>query len=218
LAFLQVAAGMHSFYAQFLREITQELATQEMALESINGKQVASLLWQIFVDARYFFMAGVNPQGRLPGSRLDQVLRAVGRGLIATENNVPYGELMADTPNPHHQGSSLSNVKKAPSGGQEWPLTYPGTPSVLKEALKGARTRFPNITVLDIMGASATPLTYHQVKVGPGGACMDYLALGQCKDPKCSYNHAPDQMVTAAQATKAAPKLASAFKLYAAAH
>ena len=106
-----------------------------------------------------------------------------------------------------------------PTAPEEWPLSYTGViPVAVKAALKGARTRFPNVTILDIMGAASPPLSYHQVKMGPGGSCMDYLVLGQCKNRSCTFKHSGDQVITDAQAAKAAPKLKGAYEKYAAAN
>jgi len=183
LPYLMAVVGSQCSHARMVRDITQELANQEMALESIQPRQVASILWQIFIDAHFFFMAGVSQDGRLPGSRLDAVLREVGRGLVAAENNVPYGELMGPAaglplttphqPGAHGQGKE-GKGNRVPTAPEEWPLSYTGViPVAVKAALKGARTRFPNVTILDIMGAASPPLSYHQVKMGPGGSCMD---------------------------------------------
>jgi hypothetical protein len=61
-------------YVEFLKHVVGEhclhyIKVLRIAAE-LNARQIASLLWQIFMDARHFFSRGTDIRGTLPQSLL----------------------------------------------------------------------------------------------------------------------------------------------------
>ena len=59
------------------------------AFEHLGSNRIASLLWQIFLDARRFFSSAVDRQGHLPQSHLRHILNEVRLGTVSVGWNVP---------------------------------------------------------------------------------------------------------------------------------
>jgi hypothetical protein len=70
------------------------------------------------------------------------------------------------------------------------------------------------VTIADLMAAHIPPLQYAQIKLGPNGACLDYICFGACKNASCTYKHAATTAVPAARAESVAPKLGAAYNAY----
>jgi hypothetical protein len=96
--------------------------------------------------------------------------------------------------------------------------TFRHVPPSIKAILHGARSKYPSLTVAELMAAHEPPLQYAQVKLGPSGSCLDFLCFGACKNTRCSYKHAATAAVPAARAEAVAPKLSDAYNAYDAAH
>jgi hypothetical protein len=96
--------------------------------------------------------------------------------------------------------------------------TFRHVPAAIRTALRGVRTKYPAITIAELMAAHDPPLTYGQVKLGPNGSCLDYLCFGACKNARCSYKHGATSTIQATRAEVVAPRLGDAYTAYDAAH
>jgi hypothetical protein len=94
--FLQHLVGARlAHYTEVRRVwIAVELNNHQHIFESLDARQIALLLWQIFMDARQFFLAGMDVQGNLPQSLLQTTYNRVVAGIVQAHLNVPYSELL----------------------------------------------------------------------------------------------------------------------------
>jgi hypothetical protein len=67
---LRHMVGERSGHFVEVMRITAELNARQFIFEALEANQVASLLWQIFMDARRFFSTGIDTHGNLPQSLL----------------------------------------------------------------------------------------------------------------------------------------------------
>jgi hypothetical protein len=58
--FLHQLVGDRSGHYVEVRRIAAELNSHQHIFEALDAPQIASLLWQIFMDARRFFSAGID--------------------------------------------------------------------------------------------------------------------------------------------------------------
>jgi hypothetical protein len=70
------------------------------------------------------------------------------------------------------------------------------------------------VTIVELMAAHAPPLSYNQVKLGPNGACLDFLCFGACPNTKCIYKHMASMSIKYDRAAAVAPKLGACFSAY----
>ena len=71
-----------------------ELNSRQFIFEALKPDQVASLLWQVFMDASRFFSTGIDTRGNLPQSLLRTTYNEVAVGIVQAHLNVPYAQLM----------------------------------------------------------------------------------------------------------------------------
>jgi hypothetical protein len=76
-----------------LCQITAELNSRHYLFETLSARQIASLLWQIFMGTRRFFLTGIDAQGNLPTYNK----RALP-GIMQAHLNVPYSQLLGQDP------------------------------------------------------------------------------------------------------------------------
>jgi hypothetical protein len=198
--------------------ITAELNSRQFIFEALEANQVASLLWQIFMDARRFFSTGIDTRGNLPASLLRTTYNEVAIGIVQAHLNVPYAQLMgqeATHDRPTHSAPATDNRpdNRLSGAGQET-RTFRHVPPSVKAVLRGVRSKYPSVTVAELMAAHDPPLQYSNVKMGPNGSCLDYLCFGACKNARCSYKHTEAASIPAARADTVAPKLAAAYTAY----
>jgi hypothetical protein len=96
--------------------------------------------------------------------------------------------------------------------------TFRHVPPSIKAILQGAQSKYPSLTVAELMAAHKPPLQYTQVKLGPSISCLDFLCFGLCKNARCSYKHGATAAVPAVRAAAIAPTLGAAYAAYDAAH
>ncbi len=219
LAFLEGVVGEQcDHYGQVYR-IAAELSTQRRTYENMAGRAVASLLWQIFTDARFFFSAGLDARGTLPVSRLQITHSMLSTGFIQEQVHVPYAQLGGHTPGGDDEAdtSAGANSDGRQQGGRG-NRTFRHVPTCIKTCLRGARGKYPNLKVVDLMNAPDPNLTYNQVKLGPTGSCLDYLCFGRCKTPACTYKHETNASIPSDRAEAVAQKLGPAYLAYDASH
>jgi hypothetical protein len=78
--------------------ITAELISRQYVFENLDARQIASLLWKIFMDAHRFFRARIDTRGNLPQSLLRTVYNEVASGIVPAHLNVPYSQLLGQDP------------------------------------------------------------------------------------------------------------------------
>jgi hypothetical protein len=211
--FLQHTVGLRSDHYLEVRRITAELNNQQQVFEALSSRQIASLLWQIFLDSRRFFSAGLDVHGNLPQSLLRTAYNEIATGIVPAHLNVPYKQLLGLEPedNSHHH-----ETPGAPTAGRTASeiRTFRHVPTAIKSILRGVRSKYPAVTIAELMAAHSPPLQYAQIKLGPNGSCMDYLCFGICKNGRCSYKHAATVSIPVSRAETVAHKLGAAYSAY----
>jgi hypothetical protein len=214
---LRHMVGERSGHFVEVMRITAELNARQFIFEALEPNQVASLLWQIFMDARRFFSTGIDTRGNLPQSLLRTTYNEVAIGIIQAHLNVPYAQLMG--PDVSEDPPSFASLRTGDINGRGHKnRTFRHVPAAIKLILKGVRSKYPAVTVAELMAAHDPPLQYAQVKLGPSGSCLDYLCFGACKNSRCSYKHTATSSIQTARAEAIAPKLGAAYNAYDAAH
>jgi hypothetical protein len=209
--FLHHLVGDRSGHYVEVRRIAAELNSHQHIFEALDPRQIASILWQIFMDARRFFSAGIDVRGNLPQSLLRTTYNEVAAGIVQAHLNVPYAELLGqDSGESSYSPDTGAAGNRAPTETR----TFRHVPTAIKTILRGARSKYPALTMAELMAAHTPPLQYAQVKLGPNGSCLDFLCFGSCKSSRCSYKHAANASIATARAEAIAPKLGAAFTAY----
>jgi hypothetical protein len=213
---LQKSTRNQSGHHVEVRRITAELNNNQHIFESLDSRQCTPILWQIFMDSRRFFSAGIDIRGNLPQSLLRTAYNEVATGIVQAHSNVPYTELLGqDLGEASHEPKAGTSDGGRAQGGAK---TFRHVPAAIKAILRGARSKYPALVIADLMGASESPLQYSQVKMGPDGACLDFLCFGSCKNSHCSYKHTATASIAATRAEVVTPKLGAAYSAYDAGH
>jgi hypothetical protein len=208
--FLQHIVGPRSPHYVEVRRIAVELNANQQMFETLDARQIASLLWQIFLDSRRFFSAGMDVRGNLPQSLLRTTYNEIAAGIVQAHLNVPYEELLGRDPS----GGTGHETGTASARASSEPRTFRHVPLAIKKILQGVRSKYPAVTIAEIMAAHSPPLQYAQIKLGPNGSCLDFLCFGECKNKVCSYKHLATSSIAAARAEAIAPKLGAAYTAY----
>lgn len=64
--FVGHAAGKRCGHYVKVLQIAAELNGRQNIFESLDPRQIASLIWQIFKDVQWFFTTGMDIHGNLP--------------------------------------------------------------------------------------------------------------------------------------------------------
>jgi hypothetical protein len=157
--FLQHVVGTRCAHHYKVLWITAELISRQYTFENLDARQIASLLWQIFLDARRFFSAGIGTRGNLPQSLLPTVYKnEVASGIVQAHLSVPYSQLLGQDPGETSYGpDTTSEVGRAAAPRNE-SRTFCHVPPSLKSVLRGARSKYPSVTIAELMAAYAPPL------------------------------------------------------------
>jgi len=212
---LQKTVGQRCEHYLQVRRITAELNHRQQIFEGLMLRQIGSLVWQIFMDARRFFSSGTDVRGGLPQSLLMTTYSEVASGIVQAHLNVPYGQMISEQSD---AGNENGAHERTPAGGTNnntpVPRLFRHVPPTIKTSLAGARSKYPSITVAELMAAHDPPLQYSAVKMGPNGTCLDYLCFGSCKTTRCSYKHPAAASVAAPRAQVVATKLGAAYTAF----
>jgi hypothetical protein len=134
------------------------LISRQFVFENLDTRQIASLLWQIFIDARRFFSTGIDVRGNLPQSLLAAVYNEMAAGIVQAHLNVPYRQLMGRDSGEASYSQDSGPLQGAPARGE--PRTFRHVPAPIKTVLRGARSKYPAVTIADLMAAHNPPLQY----------------------------------------------------------
>jgi hypothetical protein len=216
---LRHLVGERSGHLLEVMRITAELNSRQFIFEALKGDQVALLLWQIFMDARRFFSTGIDTRGNLPQSLLRITYNEVAVGIVQAHLNVPYAQLMGN--DIEEEAMGYPERRPPPNNtapGTEVSRTFRHVPASIKAILRGVRSKYPSVTIAELMAAPSPPLQYRQIRLGPNGSCLDYLCFGLCKNNSCPYKHEVGSSIPTVMAKAVAPKLGVAYAAYDAAH
>jgi hypothetical protein len=105
-------------FREVLRAITRVLGQKRQEeFDGITARQVATVLWHIFMDARHFFSTSVDLSGSLPESNLRVARGMIETTMIPKQVNVPYEQLYCLAP--RHQRKNESGGGGRGTGGQD---------------------------------------------------------------------------------------------------
>jgi hypothetical protein len=209
---LQHVVGGRCEHHTMVRQIAAELCLRQDMFENLEARQIASLLWQISMDARRFFSAGIDVRGNLPQSLLHNTYNDIATEIVQAHLNVPFAQLFGqDSGEPSHSPDTGAGGQ---ARARSEPRTFRHVPAAIKTILRGARSKYPSLTVAELMGAHVPPLQYAQVKLGPNGSCLNFLCLGACKNGQCTYKHTETASIATARVEAVAPKLGAAYNAY----
>jgi hypothetical protein len=136
--------------------ITAELNARQHIFEALTARQIASLLWQIFMDARRFLSTGIDIRGNLPQTLLRTTYNEVAAGIVQAHLNAPYARLLGqDAGEPSEGTDMLGDASPALARGES--RIYRHVPSSIKTALRGVKSKYPAITIAEIMAAHDPP-------------------------------------------------------------
>jgi hypothetical protein len=213
---LRLVVGPRCGHYELVLRITAEINARQHIFEALTARQIASLLWQIFMDARRFFSTGIDIRGNLPQTLLRTAYNDVAAGIVQAHLNTPYAQLLGQDAGEPSEGTDepRDDGRVAPRESR----TFRHVPPSIRTALRGVRSKYPAITIAELMAAHDPPLTYAQVKLGPNGSCLDFLCFGTCKSAHCSYKHGATSAIQATRAEMVAPRLGDAYTAYDAAH
>jgi hypothetical protein len=213
LLLLTHTVGTLSFHTIQVRNMYNTLLRRVDIFSTIKPRQILYLLWQIFLDARYFFSLSVEDDEDLPDSTLNVAAQMLERGSIAMDIvGVPEEEFLGlASPGMRYEGYS------GPSGGfsQMFPPTdrptqdFPPTgganqdrlvnralPTDFKAVMTPLLQAHPRVNVVSIMNASVPPIKHPAISLGKG-TCLNYHLLGVCSVRNCSFKHTELQVTPA---------------------
>jgi hypothetical protein len=87
---LDAIVGKKRHHRQMVFEITHEMLQHAHVFEELTPRHIASLLWQVFLDARRSFSDAVDHHGVLPMSNLQLLLSTVRSGDISVHSSMPF--------------------------------------------------------------------------------------------------------------------------------
>jgi len=203
---LDAIVGKKCHHRQMVFEITHEMLQHAHVFEELTPRHIASLLWQRFSDA-------VDHRGVLPMSNLQLLLSTVRSGDISMHSSMPFTLLSGESdgdPTSAYKTSGPAKGGVTSSTHQE----YASVPAKFVQLLGDARTRYPCIRMTTILGAAKPAIPYKDIRLGPIGACSDFMMLGKCMSPSCSYKHNKTSMVEAKHVDAVFPRVQKAWEAY----
>ena len=84
----------------------------------MTARQVATILWHVFMDARVYYSTLIDLSGSLPDSTLRVLRGMLETTMIPEQVNVPYGQLLAGAPAPIPTTGGQDSYEP-PHGGQD---------------------------------------------------------------------------------------------------
>jgi hypothetical protein len=211
---LRLVLGPQCGHYELVLLITAELNARQHVFEALTAHQVASLLWQIFMDSQRFLSTSVDICGNLPQTLLRTTYNEVAAGIVLHAHlNAPYAWLLGQDAGEPSEGTDMVG-EASPALARGELRIFRHVPAAIKTALRGVKSKYPAITITEIMAAYDSPLSYgHLVRMAPASAtCV--LELGACKNSRCSYKHGALVAIQATRAETVDPKLAEAYNAY----
>jgi hypothetical protein len=134
--FLQRMLGGRCSHFLETRAITRILGQKRQEFVSITARQVATILWHVFMDARTFFSMAADLAGDLPGSNLRVARGMIEASIITEQVNVPYDQLLVGV------GSGNETMGMGGQGSSEIPHT-PSVEAPVGQRIFGLSARLP---------------------------------------------------------------------------
>jgi hypothetical protein len=181
LVLLDVVVGTKCFHFTFVRLIGRAFSGNRQAFENMTARDVATIVWQMFLDSRRFFTEAINVTGIQPMSRLEHLLGFINVGTVPQTGNVPFNELVGTTAVPPVIGAPVgapAREARRETPGQHLALTF-DVPAAIATIYRGCLTRYPEIGITQVMLATNPPTSYLKYKLGPSGTCRAISNTGR---------------------------------------
>jgi hypothetical protein len=146
--------------------------------------------------------------------------------MIPEQVNIPYDQLVAGGQSGNDymgRGGQESFEPPQSASSEDAPVsqrTFNQVPGPIRTALIGARTKYTDARMADLMAATLQLTKYTSLRIGPMGTCPNMLCLGACKEASCTYKHPLTRIIIdpPAQAAAVATKLKAGYDAYKLAH
>ena len=214
---LTVLFGTRCAHLLEVQGVYQVLAEKAAVYESMSGELVAETIWQVFLDARECF-SHLGPG--LPESSLYTLRHYIRSCSLKATINCPVALLLniPSVPSAVSHSSVSSNSRSSITARMSGGSMAPSTMSALTSSADTRRTRDtipivggkrknpdPIPEFVDIMrelrtqrpGADMNALMRSErlliadIGIGGRGACLDFMYVGECSRPGCTFNHEP---------------------------
>ena len=213
---LTVLFGPRCAHLTEVQGVYQSLAEKAAVYETMSSELVAETIWQVFLDARECF-SHLGPG--LPESALYTLRHYIRSCSLKVTINCPVA-LLLNLPSATSvvsQGSSgRSGITGRMSGGSMAPSSMSTltshsetrrsretqlapviggkrkNPEAIPEfvdIMRGLRTQRPGTDMSALMRSEK--LLISDIGVGGRGACLDFMYIGECARPGCTFNHEP---------------------------
>jgi hypothetical protein len=155
----------------------------------LSAKDCASILWKVSVQAKDYFDALYDDQGRVQPPGLHMLVAEIKNHQIGIPMTMPMSIVSSQEP-PANQPSNQSWSMGAEDtfGEQVVNRRYNKVPIKIQAMLADLKRRNPGISIQQICSATPGGLNTGQL-ILKAGQCIDFMALGSCKNPRCTYRH-----------------------------
>jgi hypothetical protein len=148
-------------------------------------------MWKVSVQAKDCFDAPYDDQGRVQYPGLHMLVAETKNHQIGIPMTMPMSIVNNEDPptgRPANNNYNSSMSADDTFGEQTVNRRYIKVPTQIQSMLADLKRRTPNLTVHQI--CSATPGGLHTGQlILKAGQCIDFMALGSCKNALCSYRH-----------------------------
>jgi hypothetical protein len=222
-AYLKLLTMLFGSYCEHLRNVmtNYDIFRDRMVMyERLQPKQVANILWIIFLDARAYFSTPHDEMGNPPVSSLDWMIGGLRSGIPPPGVvGAPIDELLGTTPRLPRGGITSTPRQDDEQGGPRYQRSaVPPNPDVhsrLEAEAADAIRCSPSVSFKSVAAVATPRPNISHLKLFPGG-CFDYLFFGNCRNPHCSFKH--DGQVTEGKIDQVVAKMRPALAQFVAAN
>jgi hypothetical protein len=156
---------------------------------TLSARDCASIVWKVSVQAKDYFDAPYDDQGRVQQPGLHMLVAEIKNHQIGVPMTMPMSIISnEDPPTGRRPDNNSSMGAEDTFGEQVVHRRYNKVPAQIQAMLADLKRRSPNLTIQQI--CSATPGGLHTGQlILKAGQCIDFMALGSCKNARCSYRH-----------------------------
>jgi hypothetical protein len=158
---------------------------------TLGARDCASIMWKVSVQAKDYFDAPYDEQGRVQQPGLHMLVAEIKNHQIGVPMTMPISIVNnEDLPVGRQTNNNYNSSMGADDtfGEQTVHRRYNKVPAQIQSMLADLKRRSPNLTIQQICSATPGGLNTGQL-ILKAGQCIDFMALGSCKNPKCSYRH-----------------------------
>jgi hypothetical protein len=189
---LGILCGADCHHLQQVLSLRQEIRARLDIYAAMSQKDVAYLLWSVFLDSRQYFAQDMW-SGTPAQSNLNITVAMVRMGHLLPINGCPIGWLVTDADrgavydyqptNPSTDNIFSSNPPPASTAR----LNSSVHPTIAG-AVKSLKQAMPTAQIRHVLQESDPKLQAKDVQLASGG-CLDYLLFGKCDFRSCRYKH-----------------------------